>query len=118
MEMAASDYETPETPATNLNHGGQRAQKSLLKPKSTTGGLLAGNGHNKGQNPQRGTQPCYIYCTEPHWSDQCSKVITLEARKEKLKGCCFNCLKSGHVLKDSKVDRSLWEERKLPQERL
>jgi len=33
-------------------------------------------------------------------------LSTLEARKEKLKECCFNCLKSGHVLKDCKVDRA------------
>ena len=83
MEMAGSDYEIP---ATNPNHGGQRAQQSHLKPKSTAEGLLAGNGHSKGQNPQRGTQPCCIYCTEPHWSDECSKFSTLEVRKEKLKG--------------------------------
>jgi len=51
MEMVGSDYETPVMPASNPNHGGHRAQQSHLQLKSTARGLLAGNGHNKGQNP-------------------------------------------------------------------
>ena len=104
MEMASSESSDHEAPtSSNSNHGGQR------KLKSTAGGLLAGNGQYKGNNPQRGTQsyqPRCFYCAETHWSDECSKYSTLQARKEKLKGCCFNCLKNGLVLKDCKVDRA------------
>ena len=77
--------------------------------KSTAGGLLAGNSHKRPGNSQKGSQsrqPRCMYCGESHWSDECSKYNSLQARKEKLKGCCFNCLKSGHVLKDCKVDRA------------
>ena len=104
MEMAGSESSDHEAPtSSNSNHGGQR------KLKSTAGGLSAGNGQYKGNNPQRGTQsyqPRCFYCAETHWSNECYKYSTLQARKEKLKGCCFNCLKNGHVLKTCKVDRA------------
>lgn len=106
MEMAGSEsFEVPTN--SNPNHGGQRNKYSQLK--STTEGLLAGNSHSKNQTSQKVSQPrqprC-IYCNEPHWSDECPRYTTLQTRKEKLKGCCFNCLKSGHVLKECKVDRA------------
>ena len=83
MEMAGSESSDHDAPtSSNSNHGGQQ------KLKSTTGGLLAGNGQNKGNSPRKGTQyyqPRCIYCAEPHLSDKCSKYSTLQARKEKLK---------------------------------
>ena len=33
-------------------------------------------------------------------------LLAVNALWSKLKGCCFNCLKSGHALKDCKVDRA------------
>lgn len=46
-----------------------------------------------------------IYCGQAHWSDECSKFTTLQARKDKLKGSCYKCLQRGHLLKDCKRDR-------------
>lgn len=39
------------------------------------------------------------YCKRDHWGDQCKMHTTLEERKKKLKGCCFQCLKEAHSAK-------------------
>ena len=46
-----------------------------------------------------------MYCSQPHWSDECSKYSTLQARREKLKGSCFICLRKGHLLKECTSDK-------------
>ena len=62
MEMAGNDHKSHEAPATfNPNHGGQQAQHSHFG-KSTAGGLLVGNSHNKGQNSQKGSQSHQPHC--------------------------------------------------------
>ena len=72
--------------------------------KPTAGGLLTGNSKpNVNSTPPQAK--CF-YCSQAHWSDECSTLKTLEARKEKLKGCCFKCLQKGHVLKDCKRERA------------
>ena len=40
------------------------------------------------------------FCNASHWSDECSIYDTVEKRKERIKGCCFRCLKYGHGAKD------------------
>ena len=42
---------------------------------------------------------CSRYCKQQHWSDQCMKYPTLKEKKSVVKGCCFNCLRSGHFVK-------------------
>ena len=41
-----------------------------------------------------------VYCKGEHWSDECDKYSTVDARKEKIWGSCFGCLKSGHSLNE------------------
>ena len=36
------------------------------------------------------------YCNENHWSDECEMYATVEARKQRIKGNCYLCLKSTH----------------------
>ncbi|XP_052787362.1 uncharacterized protein LOC128222417 [Mya arenaria] len=36
------------------------------------------------------------YCTNSHWSDECTKYKTIPERKRLLKGACYKCLKVGH----------------------
>ena len=36
------------------------------------------------------------YCDENHWSDVCAKYDTLDARKQRIRGSCYICLKSTH----------------------
>ena len=109
MEMAGSE-EVPASSNSNRERS-ERSYENLRNQhlKSTAGGLLAGTSSKSPGNSQKGSQshhPRCFYCSEAHWSDECSKCTSLQARKEKLKGCCFNSLRSGHVLKDCKVDRA------------
>ena len=40
-----------------------------------------------------------VYCEgSDHWGDTCPVYTTLSARKEKLRGKCFVCLRTGHML--------------------
>ena len=97
MEMAGS--ESPETMTAHHNNSGPVGQRNRPpQPRPTAEGLLASNSRN--------TQARCMYCTESHWSDECPKYSILQARKENLKGSCFNCLKKGHVLKDCTLDRA------------
>ncbi|CAF1104794.1 unnamed protein product [Didymodactylos carnosus] len=49
-------------------------------------------------------QKC-IYCERKHWSDECRTFATIEARKKKIKGCCFICLKRGHQVRECRRDQ-------------
>ena len=44
-----------------------------------------------------------IYCSGQHWSDERQKFPIVTARKEKVWGHCFICLKQGHQLKNCTV---------------
>ena len=46
-------------------------------------------------NYQTRRQQC-VYCGGTHWSDQCTEYATIEARKERIKGSCYVCLKQDH----------------------
>ncbi|XP_065217189.1 uncharacterized protein LOC135843288 isoform X2 [Planococcus citri] len=47
-----------------------------------------------------------IYCGETsHYSDECSKITTLEDRRKKLNGRCIICLNPGHLAKDCTVNK-------------
>lgn len=47
-----------------------------------------------------------IYCNGQHWSDECQTFPTVTARKEKIKGHCFICLKQGHQQKNCTVKKT------------
>ena len=36
------------------------------------------------------------FCNGNHWNDECTRYPTIEARKQKIRGSCFICLKQGH----------------------
>ena len=54
--------------------------------------------------PPNHTPKCH-FCGQAHWSDECPSYTTVEARKDKVKGVCFVCLKLGHMMKNCKVKR-------------
>ena len=60
----------------------------------------------KGIIPVRQPQIKYIYCSKPHWLDKCIKYTTLQSRRDKLKGLCFNCLQRGHLAKNCRRDQA------------
>ena len=46
-----------------------------------------------------------VFCKSSHWSDECNVYTTIDARKKRLSGNCFICLKTGHRLKECASDR-------------
>ena len=70
-------------------------QRSAFNPKpfGTTETLLS----NETLNHRK--RNC-LYCQGSHWSDECRKVKSPAARKDILKGKCYICLKSGHLMKN------------------
>ena len=58
--------------------------------------------YNRASPPQRKRINAQLfikchYCSCNHWSDQCTDYKTVDDRKNKLKDCCFLCLKKGHI---------------------
>lgn len=57
--------------------------------------------------------PLCAFCGENHWSTDCQKFATYESRRDKIKGNCFICLRSGHSYKKcSKKDKPCFHCRK------
>ena len=102
LEMAGSESRTTQIPAKPQ---GKFSQSGHPHWKSTAGGLLAGSGNSVMVAKQHSIVMKCFYCGENHWSDKCTKVTTLQARRNKSKGSCYKCLQKGHVLKDCKRDR-------------
>ena len=100
LEMAGSESHT-NVPMKASGRFLQREGSGHSFMKPTAGGLLAGSG----RSVMVAKQIKCVYCGENHWSDECTKFITLQARREKLKGACYKCLQKGHVLKDCKRGR-------------
>ena len=94
LEMAGSDNPDDQTATNNSTRLPSRNRPTY--PRSTTEGLFVTTNN---------AQIHCVYCNKSHWSDQCPTYVTLQARKEKLRGCCYNCLKKGHTLKDCLKDR-------------
>ena len=71
--------------------------------KTTTETLFSVTKPPKDQKVRR--RDICVYCQGKHWSDECKKYATVAARKEKIKGQCFICLKPGHHQKDCKANK-------------
>ena len=46
-----------------------------------------------------------IFCSAPHWSDECQRYKTVEERKEKIRGRCFVCLSNNHFFRECTVKK-------------
>ena len=102
LEMAGGESHIAQAPVRPIS---RHPSGHSHYPKSTAGGLLAGNARNSTVARQHPVPKKCIYCGQAHWSDECTKFTTLQARKDKLKGLCYKCLQKGHLLKDCKRDR-------------
>ncbi|XP_029206831.2 uncharacterized protein LOC114970535 [Acropora millepora] len=71
--------------------------------KTTTETLFCVTKPPKDQKVRR--RDICVYCQGKHRSDECKKYATVAARKEKIKGQCFICLKPGHHQKDCKANK-------------
>ena len=45
------------------------------------------------------------FCNGNHWNDECTKYPTNEARKHKIRGSCFICLKQGHTTNECTLSK-------------
>ena len=63
---------------------------------SSAEALMTGahGGNNRKERPTFSSR-CR-FCDGYHWSDECPKYTTMDSRKQRIKGCCFICLKDGH----------------------
>ena len=66
---------------------------------SSAEALIVGSQAVGGKVEKRFSANCR-FCNASHWSDECTKYDTTEKRKQKIKGCCFKCLRQGHGAKD------------------
>lgn len=80
------------------------AHKRPQQARPTASVLLSGQ--TKSASAQRPMQIKCVYCSQSHWLDECSKFTTLQARREKLKGYCFICLRKGHLSKNCDKERA------------
>lgn len=51
-------------------------------------------------------KPTCIFCGNGHFNDECRVVRTVQERKNKLGGRCYNCLAKGHQTKDCKSNKN------------
>ena len=40
-----------------------------------------------------------VFCEKNHWSDECQRYKTIDERKAKIRGRCFNCLRTDHLFR-------------------
>ena len=71
---------------------------------------LSGSAEALVANTKQPSAPRYFdqcrYCDKRHWSDECPTYRTIEDRKKQLRDSCFKCLKTGHLSRDCKKNKS------------
>ena len=80
----------------HYEHKRERFQQQIKnEPRYSTGSFATGEIIKKS---------CF-YCSKNHWSDECKEYADIKSRKKKASGCCFICLKKGHLLKKCQSTR-------------
>ena len=80
------------------------SQFTQFDSNTTTGALLSEP--RLPQNLIGKKKKICICCSGQHWSFECQTFPTVTARKEKIKGHCFICLKQGHQEKNCTVKKA------------
>ena len=78
-------------------HGGTREETAEVsnKPKVSSAEALVVGTQAVGGKTERTVSVQCRFCDANHWSDECNKYDTAEKRKQRIKGCCYRCLKQG-----------------------
>ena len=72
------------------------SNKSMV---SSAEALVVGTQAVAGKGEMKSSKKCR-FCDAQHWSDECIKYPTTETRKQRIKGCCYICLKPRHNATD------------------
>ena len=94
-DCASAREKTEQHINTGISTGSQQASHTL---RLSTEALVAG-----AQSKVLGS--CR-FCNGNHWNDECTKYPTNEARKQKIRGSCFICLKQGHKTNECTLSKS------------
>ena len=94
-ERQCSNIKPPEI--KNFQTSGFKQNQTRYLPKFSSEALIA-------SGKKFPTKIC-IYCDKPHWSDECKTFPSVDSRKERIRGTCYNCLKKGHLIKDCSIDK-------------
>ena len=98
-----SATEKCEQPSAGIAENRNVLSKSM---RTSTEALMAGSKtYIRRKEGNRAFGSCR-YCNEGHWNDECTKYSTAEARKRRIKGSCFICLKQGHRSEDCTLKKS------------
>ena len=85
--ISARERERAENQA--VNESKQLVQRSS---RLTTEALISGYRMEDSINSKKTVPPCF-YCGDRHWNDECQTYRTLDARKQKFRGCCLYALR-------------------------
>uniref|UniRef100_A0A8D9ECK1 Peptidase aspartic putative domain-containing protein n=1 Tax=Cacopsylla melanoneura TaxID=428564 RepID=A0A8D9ECK1_9HEMI len=92
-ELGKPKYESISKPVMSV-------PKPPVQPRYTTQTLVSIDG-------TRPTTVC-VYCDGSHYSDECDRYRTVDARKEKLGNRCFICLLPGHLSGYCRLEYRCW----------
>ena len=92
-----------------------KEQAEPAKETKTSSHITVSEAFAINENRDEYTQPtpkCH-FCGKDHWSDECRIFPSLESRKEKVLGNCFNCLRRGHQLPQCRFKKSCYHCKKV-----
>ena len=93
-ERAEQNFSTGKTELTEESH---------YKPMVTVSSaetLMAGAQRANNRMERKTLSSRCRFCDGYHWSDECQKYTTMAARKQRIKGSCYICLREGHNAND------------------
>ncbi|XP_060588499.1 uncharacterized protein LOC132743919 [Ruditapes philippinarum] len=86
--------------------GYERPTGAPFKSRSSAESLLMNEKQDKNNQLNKPSIPICHFCKKKHWSDECTIYKTVDERKQRLKGCCYRCLKEGHYVNECVSNRA------------
>ena len=93
-ERAEQNFSTGKTELTEESH-----YKPMVTVSSAETLMAGAQRANNRMERKTLSSRCRV-CDGYHWSDECQKYTTMAARKQRIKGSCYICLREGHNAND------------------